>query len=168
MNDALDGWVARPLRGRVIQREGNSFPGRLHHAVPSWVKDGAVFHIRIRCAAGNERSLIDPDCAAALLVSARLYEEKDRWFCHLFLLMPDHLHALLSFPRQESMSRVIGDWKHYQARKLGIRWQENYFDHRIRNDAELVEKAAYIRRNPVAKQLCAGESDWPWMLSKAI
>ena len=66
------------------------------------------------------------------------------------------------------MSRVIGDWKRYQTRKFGIRWRDNYFDHRIRSDAELVEKAAYIRRNPAAKQLCERENDWPWTLSKAI
>ena len=26
------------------------------------------------------------------------------------------------------MSRIIGEWKHFQAREHGIIWQEGYFD----------------------------------------
>jgi REP element-mobilizing transposase RayT len=102
-----------------------------------------------------------------LLKSARLYHERDRWNCRLFLLMPDHLHALLTFPYDKDMGAVIAAWKGYQAKRLGIRWQGNYFDHRIRHRDELEEKAAYIRLNPVRKNLCQRDEEWPWMLSCA-
>jgi len=72
--------------------------------------------------------------------------------------MPDHLHALLSFARDQTMSGVIGDWKHFHARKHGIMWQEGYFDHRLRNDErgeQLSAKMHYIRQNPVVDGLCA-------------
>lgn len=82
---------------------------------------------------------------------------------HLFLLMPDHVHALLSFPKHEAMPDVIGDWKRYQSKLFGIRWQDNFFDHRIRNTEEYLEKAAYIQRNPVAKGLCCQAEDWRWV-----
>jgi hypothetical protein len=39
-----------------------------------------------------------------------------------------------SFPSDESMSRVIGDWKRYQTRQNSVVWQEAYFDHRLRDD----------------------------------
>ena len=39
-----------------------------------------------------------------------------------------------------------------------------FFGHRLRNDAELAEKACYIRRNPVAKNLCLAEEDWAWLI----
>lgn len=78
--------------------------------------------------------------------------------------MPDHLHAILSFPPGKSMSRTIGDWKKYQAHVLGLDWQENYFDHRLRNESEFVEKANYIRMNPVRAGLCETPGQWPWML----
>jgi REP element-mobilizing transposase RayT len=71
--------------------------------------------------------------------------------------MPDHLHALLAFPPDKKMSNVIDTWKSFHAKQSDISWQANYFDHRIRTDAELEEKAAYIRRNPVVKGLCAKE-----------
>lgn len=77
--------------------------------------------------------------------------------------MPDHLHALISFPQNERMSAVIGDWKRYQQRETRILWQEGYFDHRIRSESEFDEKAAYIRLNPVVKGLCDEAKQWPWV-----
>ncbi len=79
--------------------------------------------------------------------------------------MPDHLHALLSFAPHKQMSVIIGAWKGFHAKRSGIAWQNNYFDHRIRNDSELQSKEDYIRLNPVAKGLCQNEGDWPWVIS---
>jgi len=141
------------------------FPGRPSHATPGWVKSGAVYHIRIRTEPSYSTPLTDPKLAAALLESALLYQNSTRWYCRLFLLMPDHLHALLAFPPDKRMSDIIGTWKGYQTKRHGIQWQNNYFDHRIRSKAELRDKALYIRLNPVVKGLCASESDWLWMAS---
>jgi REP element-mobilizing transposase RayT len=88
------------------------FPSKLHHEVPHWVETGALFHIRIAIDREKEqRQLIDVPLAQALLDSIRFYETKQRWYITLFLLMPDHLHALVSFASDESMSSIIGDWK---------------------------------------------------------
>ena len=62
------------------------------------------------------------------------------------------------------MSRTIGDWKRFHQRQKGVLWQDNFFDHRIRGQSELDEKSAYIRRNPVVKELCAKEDDWTLVL----
>jgi REP element-mobilizing transposase RayT len=143
------------------------YPKRLFHKVPSWVEDGSIFHIRIRCAVENTVVLTSQHAAGLLLESVFVYQDKDRWFAHLFLLMPDHIHALLSFPGHEVMSKVIGDWKRFRHKQLGLRWQDNFFDHRIRNTEEYLDKAAYIRRNPVAKGICCQPEDWPWVTGGA-
>ncbi len=83
------------------------------------------------------------------------------------VLMPDHLHALISFPPDSEMRFTVGRWKAWQTRTLKVAWQDNYFDHRIRNDAEFELKAAYIRNNPVARALCARPDDWPWVIDAA-
>jgi REP element-mobilizing transposase RayT len=140
------------------------FPRRLSHVVPSWVADGSTFHIRIRLSAESRTQLTEMNTATALLDSVREYHRETRWHCRLFLLMPDHLHALLSFPPDKRISGLIGGWKSYHAKHSGIRWQDNFFDHRIRSDASLNEKASYIRNNPVAKGLCARPEDWPWVI----
>ncbi|OQW96656.1 MAG: hypothetical protein BWK77_03985, partial [Verrucomicrobia bacterium A1] len=140
------------------------YPGKLYHKPPSRIGDGAVFHIRIRCLHRNPVPLTDSELARRLLESVQFYVGRRKWCNHLFLLMPDHLHALLSFAPTKSMAELIGDWKRYHETQHGVVWQDNFFDHRIRNDSELVEKAAYIRRNPVAVGLCASPEEWPWVL----
>ena len=140
------------------------YPGRLYHRVPGWVGPGSVFHIRLRCHPGNPLSLVDARIGHRLMESVVFYSERRKWFHHLFLLMPDHIHALLSFPEDCRMGQVIGKWKEFHCRAHGILWQEGYFDHRIRNQDELVKKAAYIRKNPVIKGLCDSEEDWIWRL----
>jgi REP element-mobilizing transposase RayT len=140
--------------------------GRLPHGVPAWVDPGsAIYHVRMRLENRSVRSLTDPELGPRLLESAVFYARRKRWWPHLFLLMPDHLHALLSFDQAASMTRVIGDWKRWHARKNAVVWQDGYFDHRIRREENLEHTIAYIRRNPVARGLCATIDDWPWRLS---
>ena len=135
------------------------FPSKLHHTVPDWVEPGAIFHIRIALERKmRQPTLISSPIGESLIESAKFYDRKERWYITAFLLMPDHIHALLSFPRDKAMSRVIGDRKHFQTRQHRIVWQEGYFDHRLRDDErgeQLSAKIDYIRQNPVAAGLCA-------------
>jgi putative transposase len=144
------------------------FPERVHHEIPSWVEDGALFHVRIAQDRHKQQAaLIEPVLAPKLLDSAKFYESKQRWHITLFLLMPDHVHALLSFAPDRSMSEIIRDWKRFHTRKYNIVWQDGYFDHRLRDDErgeQLALKMDYIRRNPVAAGLCAKAEDWPWII----
>ena len=144
------------------------FPERLHHRVPYWVEPGALFHIRIGLdRERQQRTLIEPSLAPALLDSAMSYEGNMRWHITLFLLMPDHVHAVLSFPRDKSMSEVIRDWKRFHSRTYRVMWQQGYFDHRLRPDergAQFSAKLNYIRQNPVAAGFCARAEDWPWLI----
>ena len=139
------------------------FPGKLYHEVPGWVEPGSVFHIRMKIHSGS-RPFINNSIAENVIDSVIFYNEKMKWHSHLFLLMPDHVHALLSFPRGKGMSSTIRDWKRFHTKHNKIKWQGNYFDHRIRNEDEFVEKASYIRMNPVRAGLCEKVDDWPWCL----
>lgn len=64
------------------------------------------------------------------------------------------------------MRVVVGRWKAWQTRQHHIAWQDNFFDHRIRNTRELQLKADYIRQNPVVKGLCQKADDWPWVIDQ--
>ena len=145
--------------------EFRAYPSRLSHETPAWAKSGGPFHIRLRAILADSASLTGQSIAPLLLGAAQNYHARGRWYCHLFLLMPDHAHALVSFSRDEWMSRVVGEWKAYTARALGVCWQANFFDHRIRHRAEFSETVDYIRCNPVVKGLCGKPEDWPWAWS---
>ena len=134
---------------------------RLHHDVPHWVEDGAPFFITVNCAERGREQLTQLSTSAALLEAARFYHDRHQWHITLMLLMPDHFHAILSFPRGAVMADLFKSWKRYTARELGIVWQDGFFDHRLRNDQEENAKHHYIRHNPVRKNLCARPEDWP-------
>jgi REP element-mobilizing transposase RayT len=164
----MSSYVAGSLATLAQMKSYRGFPERLHHRVPHWVEPGALFHIRIRLnREKQQRTLVDPSLAPALLDSARFYEGTMRWHITLFLLMPDHVHAVLSFPRDKSMSEVIRDWKRFHTRTDHVMWQEGYFDHRLRAEergTQLSAKLNYIRENPVAAGLCTRAEEWPWLI----
>lgn len=96
-------------------------------------------------------------------MAAANYHNRQRWHIHLLLLMPDHFHGLISFPKIESMSQVMRSWKHYLSKQHGLEWQRDYFDHRIRDHASLQEKEDYIRQNPVRAGLVENSADWTFV-----
>ncbi len=76
--------------------------------------------------------------------------------------MPDHLHALISFDweRGDGPRDAIQNWKRFTARKFGIEWQRDFFDHRIRSESDLGNKWIYIRENPVRAGLVDSYDAW--------
>lgn len=141
-----------------------SFPERMHlrHEVPHWVPEGAEFFITVNCATRGQDQLTP--VATALLESARWYHDQQRWHIQYLLLMPDHWHALMGFPRSSHMANTVAQWKRYTACTLGIRWQNGFFDHRLRNTQEATAKEHYIRHNPVRQNLCQTPHEWPFQM----
>lgn len=82
--------------------------------------------------------------------------------------MPDHLHMLVSFPQDEDMKMVVARFKEMTAKKTGVHWQRDFFDHRLRCDESFDEKAHYLRMNPVRKGLVSRAEDWPYVWPSSI
>ncbi|HUJ11909.1 MAG TPA: competence/damage-inducible protein A [Verrucomicrobiae bacterium] len=136
----------------------------LNHDIPSWLRpEDAVFFLTVCCQPRKHNQLCKPEIAPAVFESIDVRQRSSDWWMHLALLMPDHLHALVSFPQDKEMRKVITEWKKYLARKLGIRWQRDFFDHRIRNEESVQEKADYILQNPVRAGLVARAEDWSYV-----
>jgi REP element-mobilizing transposase RayT len=142
----------------------DSLPKRkvLPHARPGWVDEDSVFFVTINCLERGTNSLCLPDVALVLRESAEHRATKGDWHPRLMVLMPDHLHMLVTFPLHVQMKKVISDWKQYTAKRSGVRWQRDFFDHRLRSDESYVEKASYIRNNPVRKELIGDAAAWPY------
>ena len=94
-------------------------------------------------------------------------EIRHRWWVHVLLLMPDHLHLLISATPLLGLADTVGSWKRFTARFVGIRWQRDFFEHRLRRDESFSEKAEYIRQNPVRAGLVKTPDDWPYLWQKA-
>lgn len=46
---------------------------------------------------------------------------------HLLLLVPDHLHGLVSLPYDEAMTKVVAGFREITAKKTSVCWQQNLF-----------------------------------------
>ena len=134
---------------------------RLHHAVPTWVPRGASFFVTINAKTRGTDVLLRNGTAKRLIESAAFYHQTGAWWLHLLLIMPDHLHALLAVARDRQLTKTVTAWKSYQTKSLQIEWQAGFFDHRLRSDESLEEKANYIRMNPVRAGLVARHEHWP-------
>jgi REP element-mobilizing transposase RayT len=133
----------------------------LAHAVPGWVKDGAVFFITVCAEDRASRPLLHDDLASRLIKSVAFLHDRGDWFARLFLVMPDHVHGLISFPPGTAMSTRVTAWKGYTAKTFRVQWQNRFFDHRLRSEVSADEKAAYIRANPVRAGLASTPEQWP-------
>ena len=123
-----------------------------------------VYFITINCRKRFGNQLALPSIAEQLFETIRHRQEKFLWWPHLLLLMPDHLHALLSFPPSDKPIRnILSKWKEWTAKTIGIDWQDDFFEHRLRQDESRRQKAVYILENPVRKQLVARVEDWPFV-----
>jgi REP element-mobilizing transposase RayT len=128
------------------------------------VPRGAIFFVTVCCQRRGENQLCRKDVAQALIDTARFYHEREDWFARLILIMPDHVHGLVSPAPDKQIGRMIGDWKRFAAKRHGIEWQKNFVDHRLRSDESWEEKANYIRMNPVRAGLIRAGEAWPYMI----
>jgi nicotinamide-nucleotide amidase len=136
----------------------------LNHDIPPGVRsEDAPFFLTICCRPRGKNQLCEPGIATKLFDSIEVSQKRGDWWVKMVLLMPDHLHALISFPATKDMRKVVADWKRLLARRLGVVWQRDFFEHRIRAEESLRERADYILNNPVRAGLVARAEEWPYV-----
>jgi putative transposase len=83
-----------------------------------------------------------------------------------YVVMPEHVHLLLSEPQRDTLADALKSLKQGVSRRLIADadhfWQKRYYDFNIRNYPQFVEKLRYIHRNPVKAGLCGRPEDWEW------
>jgi len=81
-----------------------------------------------------------------------------------YVVMPEHVHLLVSEAQEVLLSRAI------QALKLPVPvqsprrpfWQARYYDFNVHNAEKRIEKLRYMHRNPVKRGLVTKPEDWAW------
>ena len=85
---------------------------------------------------------------------------------YAYVLMPEHIHLLLSEPKNHSLSSTIRVIKGESSKLLkGKRspfWQPRYYDFNVFTTRKFKEKIQYIHRNPVTRGLVSKSEDYPW------
>ncbi len=133
------------------------------HIPPEWVSSDATFFITINCRPRGTNHLTAGDMPARIFETITFLKDRKKWYPEMVLLMPDHLHALISFPWEKGtgMNQVLADWKRYVSNRLGVSWQRDFFDHRIRSLEDHQTTWFYIRENPVRAGLVDSYEKWP-------
>jgi putative transposase len=87
-----------------------------------------------------------------------------------YVVMPEHVHLLVSEPVAEALAKAIQALKisvsrramHYRKGCDDTFWQKRYYDHNVRTYESFVEKLRYIHRNPVKRGIVEKPEDWTW------
>ncbi len=86
---------------------------------------------------------------------------------HAWILMPDHMHVLLTLGSGESLSHLMARVKAVSARAAAVVtksdsrvWASAFHDHALRRDEQVAMAARYIVANPVRAGLV--ETPWQW------
>ena len=107
---------------------------------------------------------------AELVAQALKFFDGQRYELRSWVVMPNHVHAVV-WPRPgHTLSRILHSWKSFTAtqanrllrREREIFWQKESYDHWLRDDAERARLVAYVEANPVNARLCARPEEWSW------
>jgi putative transposase len=88
-----------------------------------------------------------------------------------YVVMPEHVHLLLSEPERGLLADAIHYLKLSFAKPLRSRearvelrsfWQKRYYDRNVRDAQEFSIKLRYLHRNPVKRGLVNEPAAWKW------
>jgi putative transposase len=102
-----------------------------------------------------------------------------------YVVMPEHVHLLVSEPAEKNPSKILQVLKQKVARALLKKrrrvtngqlslpfegntreeahfWQRRFYDFNVWSEKKLKEKLEYMHANPVQRKLVEHPKDWPW------
>ena len=127
-----------------------------------------MFFATTRTSQGQ--SLLQSERNASLMIEVlRSYVVSGKFRLHDFVIMPDHLHVLLTVGTgmtiEKAMQYIKGRFS-YRLKKefgyLGEVWQRGFSEVRIADQASFLEHRAYIVANPVKAGLIDAPEKYPY------
>jgi putative transposase len=124
----------------------------------------------VTCVACNRQAVFQDLRAGRQVVEALRYASfSGRAETLAYVVMPDHLHWLLSLGDSVNLSVVVGSMKHHSARRInGLTrlagrcvWQRGFHDHALRSDESVQDTARYIVANPLRAGLVRRLGEYP-------
>ena len=118
---------------------------------------------------GYGECLLNNTRVAKMLQEALLKFDGKRYRLFAWVVMPNHLHLLLTRLQNYELKDILHSLKSYTAHeankmlhRTGQFWMEDYFDRYMRNQEHFDRTVKYIENNPVKASLCREPSDWPF------
>jgi putative transposase len=134
----------------------------------------------------RRRRLLDHDRPKKVVLGVRISQlALQRGKCIGFVVMPDHVHAIVHFPDPDQISRFMKPWKprssvHIKRLFRGTLssyarsvdrsepvWQARYDDFSLFSAKKVEGKLVYMHQDPVRAGLAAHPCDWPWSSARS-
>jgi len=116
----------------------------------------------------EKRNLLQSDHSAGLFVRVLYdYRALGKFRLHEFVVMPDHVHALLTPAAALSLERAVQfikgglSYRLRKAEKIQV-WQESFTNHRIRDVGDYARHCEYVRMNPVRARMVRDAAAYPF------
>ena len=127
---------------------------------------GSSYFITTKCWQG--RAVFQVKETAQIMADTLFnYRDSRAYLLHEFVIMPDHLHLLLTPGVEHSLEKAIqlikGGSSHRIHKQRGSKmeiWQVGFYDWTIRDAEDWQAKVNYIHMNPVRACLAERVEDW--------
>jgi menaquinone-specific isochorismate synthase len=103
---------------------------------------------------------------ADMVASALQFFDGQRYRQFAWSVMPNHVHAVFRALPNWPLEKIMHSWKSFTGKeankmlkRVGDFWEEEYFDHLIRNEEEFYRYLEYVASNPKR----AGLEGWKWV-----
>lgn len=93
----------------------------------------------------------------------------ERYFLHGWVIMPNHVHVMLTQLNGWSIEAIIKEWRQHTGRLFsrilredGPFWSRGNYDRYVRSRKHFDYFMGYMELNPVKARLCPFPKAWPW------
>ena len=114
--------------------------------------------------AGHGACWLRQPAMAVTVDSALRHFHGTRYRLGSYVMMPNHVHALITPLGEHDLGDILHSWKSFTAHRLneqlgrsGTVWQDESFDHIVRTAESLLQFEHYMRQNPAAAGLMETE-----------
>jgi putative transposase len=105
-----------------------------------------------------------PEARNTFLSILERTRKKHRFDGFAYVVMPDHVHLLVSEPVLTKLSASLQVIKQLFSRTRSEEhvWESRYYDFNVRTADKRAEKLNYIHQNPVRRGLVTSAEAWDW------
>ncbi len=117
--------------------------------------------------------LLQSDRNAMLLIDVlRSNVRAGKFTVHDFVVMPNHLHVLMTVGGDLSVERAMqfikGRFSYRLKKDTGEVWQRGFSEVRVEERASFLQHRAYIAQNPIAEGLASSADEFPYCYSYLV
>jgi carbamoylphosphate synthase large subunit/REP element-mobilizing transposase RayT len=109
---------------------------------------------------GHGCCLLRDSATAQIVADALRFFDGERYHLDAFVVMPNHVHALVQPAAHNSLSDILHSWKSFTANEINRvtrhhkeLWMHESYDHIVRDWEELLNWRKYIAENPKKARL---------------